>query len=366
MLDTDNITVNIGPQHPSSHGGLRVETVFDGEKIVDSKVHLGYVHRSVEKIAESKTYTQFIPYTSRLDYLASNLPTLGYCQAVEKMIGAEVPDRAKYIRVIMGELSRIAAHMLCVGSLAIDIGATTAFIYFVRDRERIMDMFEMTSGQRMVASYMRFGGVAEDLPEEFFPAIESFVEDFPKMLKEYHDVFLGNEILHGRLNGVGKLSAEDAIEYGVSGPNLRASGVNWDLRKIEPDGIYDQFDFDVPTGKNGDSMDRIMVRVEEMVQSVRIIEQALAKLPAGEVKGKVPRIIKPEAGVQVYHRIESAKGELGYYIVSDGSEKPYRLHVRAPSFINLMVLPLISKGELLQDIIVNIATIDPVLGEADR
>lgn len=366
MLQTDHITVNIGPQHPSTHGGLHVEAVFDGEIIVDSKVHLGYVHRSVEKIAESKTYAQFVPYASRLDYLASQLPTLAYCQAVEKMIGAEIPERAEYIRVIMGELSRIASHMLAIGSIAIDLGATTGLIYCFRDRERIMDMFEMTSGQRLIASYMRIGGIAEDLPEEFFPAVNSFVEDLPKMVKEYNDLLVGNEIMQSRLKGVGRLSAEDAIAYGVSGPNLRATGVNYDIRKVQPYGIYDRFDFDVPTATNGDSWDRFILRIEEIVQSGRIIKQALENLPAGEIKGKVPKVIKPVDGVEVYHRIESAKGELGYHIISNGSEKPHRLHVRAPSFINLMVLPLISQGEKLQDMIANIATLDPVLGESDR
>lgn len=366
MLQTEQLTVNIGPQHPSAHGGLHVEAVLDGEVITDAIVHLGYVHRSVEKIAESRTYGQYIPYTSRFDYLATHLPTLGYVQAVEKLVGIEVPERAEYIRVIMAELSRIASHQVCIGSMAIDLGATTGLMYCFRDRERIMDMYEMTSGQRLLASYMRFGGIAEDLPPEFEPAVRSFLHDLPGMLKEYDGLMYGNEILQARLKGIGILSAEDAIAYGVTGPNLRASGVGYDIRKAEPYGIYDRFDFEVPVGTKGDAWDRLMVRNEEIIQSARIIEQALDQMPAGEVRGKVPRVIKPEKGSEVYHRIESAKGELGYYIVSDGGEKPYRLHVRAPSFVNLMVLPLISKGGLLQDIIVNIATLDPVLGESDR
>lgn len=366
MLQTEHLTVNIGPQHPSTHGGLHVEAIFNGEIIVDSKVHLGYVHRSVEKIAETRTYPQFVPYTSRLDYLASNLMTIGYCQAVEKMLGVEVPERAEYIRVIMGELSRIASHMLALGSIAIDLGATTGLIYCFRDRERIMDMFEMTSGQRLIASYARIGGIADDLPPEFFPAVNSFVEDIPKMLKEYDDLLVGNEIMQARLKGVGVISAEDAISYGVTGPNLRATGVAYDIRKAEPYSIYEQFDFDIPTTTNGDSWDRFILRIEEIRESGKIIDQALKRLPEGEIKAKVPKVIKPEAGVEVYHRIESAKGELGYYIVSDGSDKPYRLHVRAPSFVNLMILPQISKSEKLQDIIANIATLDPVLGECDR
>ncbi|MGI5911592.1 MAG: NADH-quinone oxidoreductase subunit D [Syntrophomonadaceae bacterium] len=360
------MTINIGPQHPSTHGGLHVEAVLDGEKIVDTIVHVGYVHRGVEKIAESRTYTQFIPYSSRLDYLASNLPTMGYVQTVEKLMGIEVPPRAEYIRVIMAELSRISSHLLFIGSLAIDLGATTGMMYCFRDRERIMDMFEMTSGQRLVTAYMRIGGLAEDLPEEFYPALRSFLNDLPSMLKEYDGILFGNDILQARLKGVGRLPVDAAIAYGVSGSNLRASGINYDIRKVEPYGGYDHFDFDIPLGQTGDCWDRLMVRVEEIRQSARIIEQAFKALPEGEIRAKVPRVLKPEKGTEVYHRIESAKGELGYYIVSDGSEKPYRLHVRAPSFVNLAVLPLISRGGLLQDVISNIATLDPVLGESDR
>jgi NADH-quinone oxidoreductase subunit D len=224
----------------------------------------------------------------------------------------------------------------------------------------------MTSGQRMIASYMRFGGFAEDLPEEFIPAARSFLKNIPSMIDEYNNLLTGNEIMRARLKNIGVLSAEDAINYGITGPNLRASGVDYDLRKAEPYGIYDRFAFDVPLGQKGDNYDRFMVRLREIEQSGRIITQALDQLPEGEIRAKIPRILKPEKGLEVYHRIESAKGELGYYIVSDGGEKPYRLHVRAPSFINLMVLPLISRGGKLQDVIANIATLDPVLGEADR
>lgn len=366
MLQTDQYNINIGPVHPSTHGGLHVEAVLDGEMVVDAIVHVGYVHRAVEKIAESRTYAQFIPYASRLDYLASQLPTLGYVQTVEKMLGLEVPERAEYIRIIMAEFSRIASHILFVGSLAIDLGATTGFTYCMRDRERILDLFEMTSGQRMVTSYMRFGGFAEDLPDAFMPAARSFLKDVPKILDEYNGLLVGNEILQARLKGVGVLSAADAINYGVTGPNLRASGVEYDLRKAEPYGIYDRFDFKVPLGQKGDCWDRFLVRLEEIEQSAKIIEQALDQMPEGEIRSKVPRVIKPEKGLEVYHRIESSKGELGYYMVSDGGEKPYRLHVRAPSFINLMAMPLVCRGGNLQDIIANIAALDPVLGESDR
>lgn len=366
MLESEAYTINIGPQHPSVHGGLHVEATMDGEQIKDAIVHLGYDHRSMEKIAEMRTYAQFVPYTSRLDYLASQLSTLGYCQTVEKMLHLEIPERAEYIRVIMAELSRIASHLIYIGSLANDLAGVTGLIYCLRDRERIMDMFEMTGGQRMLSSYIRIGGVADDLPEEFFPAVKSFLNDLPQMIAEYEGLITGNEILQARIKNIGILSAEDAIRYGVTGSNLRASNVAYDIRKAEPYGIYDRFDFEVPLGKTGDCWDRTEVRMQEIVQSAAIISQALKQLPEGEFKAKVPRVIKPEKGTEVYHHIESSKGELGYYIVSDGGEKPYRLHVRAPSFINMMVLPLISRGYKLQDLIVNLASLDPVLGESDR
>lgn len=366
MFQTDQYTINIGPQHPSTHGGMHVEAIMDGEEIVDVIVHLGYVHRSVEKIAESRTFTQFIPYAARLDYMATHLPAWGYAQAVEKLAGLEVPERAQYIRVIMGELSRIASHLMFVGSLAIDLSATTGLLYCLRDRERIMDMFEMTSGQRLLAAYMRLGGVSHDLPEEFFPAIRSFLDDIPAMLAEYNGLITGNEILQARCNGIGVLHADTAVAYGVTGPNLRASGIGYDLRKADPYGIYDRFDFEVPVAQEGDCMARLVVRLAEIEQSACIIRQAVEQMPEGEIQGKAPRILKPEKGREVYHRIESAKGELGFYLLSDGTEKPARLHVRAPSFVNLMVLPIISRGGKLQDIIANIATLDPVLGESDR
>lgn len=366
MLQTDQYSLNIGPIHPSTHGGLHVETVLDGEMVVDATVHMGYVHRAVEKIAESRTYMQFIPYASRLDYLASQLPTLGYVQTVEKMMNIEVPERAEYIRVIMAEFSRIASHILFVASLAQDLAATTAFCYCMRDREQILDLFQMTSGQRMVTSYMRIGGFAEDIPEEFIPGAKKFLKELPAMIEEYEGLLTGNEIFQARLKNVGILSGSDAINNGVTGPTLRASGVNYDIRKAEPYGIYDRFDFEVPLGEKGDNWDRYLVHLREIEQSARIIEQALDQLPEGEIRSKVPRILKPEKGLEVYHRIESSKGELGYYLVSDGGEKPYRLHVRAPSFVNLMSLPLISRGGKLADVIANIAALDPVLGEADR
>ena len=308
MLETDIYTVNVGPIHPSTHGGLHVEAIMDGEIIQDVVVHLGYVHRSVEKIAEGKTYQQFVPYTARLDYLATNLPVLGYCQAVEKLLGIEVPERAEYIRVIMAELSRIASHQIAISATGIDLGATTGLMYGMRDRERIMNIFEMTGGQRLLSSYIRIGGVAADIPDEFIPAVKSLVQDIPRMMEEYNGLMTGNEIWAARMEGVGILAPETAIQYGVTGPNLRASGIAYDLRKAEPYGIYDRFDFDLPLGKRGDSLDRWQVRIDEIGQSGRIIEQALKAMPEGEIKAKVPKVLKPAAGKEVYHRIESAKG----------------------------------------------------------
>lgn len=366
MFTTDTYTINIGPQHPSTHGGLHVEAVMDGEVVKDAVVHLGYVHRSVEKIAESRTFTQFIPYASRLDYLASHLPTLGYVQAVEKLLNVTVPERTEYIRIILAELSRIASHMLFVGSLAIDLGATTGLVYCLRDRERIMNLFEMSSGQRLIASYMRVGGITADLPEEFLPALQGVVQDIPQMIEEYHGLISGNEILQARCMGVGVLEAATAVACGVTGPNLRASGIAYDVRRADPYGIYHRFDFKIPTRQTGDCWDRLMVRIEEIQESGHILQQAMEQIPEGEVQARVPRVLKAEKGREVYHRIESAKGELGFYLVGDGGEKPYRLHVRAPSFVNLMVLPIISREGKLQDIIANIATLDPVLGESDR
>lgn len=266
----------------------------------------------------------------------------------------------------MAELSRIASHQIAISATAIDLGATTGLMYGMRDRERIMDIFSMTGGQRLLSSYIRIGGVAEDIPDEFIPVVSGFINDIPKMMKEYDGLMTGNEIWEARMKGVGILSKEDAIAYGVTGPNLRASGVPYDIRKAEPFGIYDRFDFEVPVGSAGDSLDRWNVRIAEIGESGRIIKQALDNMPDGDIMAKVPKVIKPQEGLEVYHRIESSKGELGYYIVSDGGTKPYRLHVRAPSFINLMVLPLISRGGVFQDIITNIATLDPILGESDR
>lgn len=365
MPEKSSMIINIGPQHPSTHGGLHVEAELEGERIVRATVKLGYVHRGMEYLAQSRTYQQFLPFTSRLDYLASQLPTWGYCLAVEKLAGIAVPERAEYLRVIFGELSRIASHILFFGSFCIDLGATTGLIYGFRDRERILDMFEMTSGSRLINTYMRFGGVAEEPPEEFWPAVNSFLDDLPAMLQEYNDLVTGNEMFVERIKGMGVLTAERAVELGVTGPNLRACGISYDLRKIEPYSIYSSLDFEVPVLNHGDCMDRYLLRLYEIEQSARMIRQAVSRIPEGEIKGKVPRNLKPEAG-HAYGRIESSKGELGYFIVSNGSEKPARLHIHAPSFVNLRAMEEIAVGMRIQELIAILASLDPVLGESDR
>ena len=366
MLASEKYVINMGPQHPSTHGGMHLEVTLDGEFIDNVVVHLGYDHRSIEKIAESRTYIQFMPYASRLDYLSSNLPAMAYCQAVEKLMNIEVTERAEYIRVIMAEFNRIASHLLFVGALCQDLGATTALAYCMREREKILNLIEMTGGQRMLSSYMRIGGVSDDLPPEFFPAAEAFLKGVPNLISEIEGLVSGNEIFQHRMKNTGVISKEDAIKWTLTGPNLRAAGVPFDIRKAEPYGVYDRFTFEVPTADKSDNWNRYLLRLREIEQSASIVRQALDGLPEGDFRTKIPRVLKPAKGAEVYHRIEGAKGELGFYLLSDGTERPQRMHVRAPSFINLMVLPIMSKGERIQDLICDIATLDPVLGECDR
>lgn len=365
MLKTDEITINYGPQHPSSHGVFRAVLTLDGERITKEVNHLGYLHRGMDKIAESRTYTQFIPYTDRLDYTGGMLNNLGYCQTIEKLMGIEVPERAEYIRVLMAELQRIAAHDIYIGSLAVDQAGITPFLYCLRDRERVLDLFEMTCGSRLTPSYMRIGGVSADLPAEFMPALESLVKDLPAGFQEYDDMITGNEIFQARTKGVGIASKEMALDYGFTGPNARASGVDYDLRRDEPYGIYDRFDFEVPVLQEGDVFARYLLRTLEVRQSLRIIEQAMANVPEGPIMAKVPKVLKPEAG-EAFHRVEGSKGHLAFYVVSDGTTKPYRTHVHSPAFVNVGIMPELAKGNLLQDFVVNLASIDPVLGEIDR
>ncbi|GEA15160.1 NADH-quinone oxidoreductase subunit D [Moorella sp. E308F] len=364
-LQTQEIELNMGPQHPSTHGVYRALLTLDGEKVVKVENIIGYLHRGIEKLAEDRTYTQIIPYTDRLDYLAGMLNNLGYVQTVEKLMGIEVPERAEYLRIIMAELSRIASHLIMVASMALDVSGWTAWFPPFRERERILDLFEMTCGSRLTVSYMRIGGVAADIPPGFLPALEAFLDDLPQLIAEVNGLITGNEIFKARCRGVGRIDLETALAYGITGPNLRACGLPFDLRKARPYGIYDRFEFDIPTLNNGDSYDRFVIRLLEMEQSARIIRQAMAGLPEGPVMAKVPRVIKPPRG-EVYHQIEGAKGILGFYLVSDGGNKPYRLHIHSPSFVNLGSLPKIAEGGNIQDFVVNLASIDIVLGEVDR
>lgn len=364
MVKTETYTLNMGPQHPSTHGVLQVVLELDGELVVQAVPHMGYLHRGIEKLAESRTYAQFIPYTDRLDYVSSMGNNLGYCQTVEKLMNITVPERAEFLRIIMTELNRIASHLIFMGSLAIDLGASTGMMFGFRSRERILDLFDMACGARQTYSYIRFGGVSTDIPSEFIPALQRFLTDFPTMLTEYHNLLTGNEILYHRLKNTGVIQGERALEIGLTGPALRASGVDYDIRKVEPYGIYDRFNFTVPLGKVGDCWDRYIIRMEEMKQSARIIQQALEQMPEGEVMTKIPKVLKPPVG-EVYHSIENPRGELGYYIVSNGATKPYRLHVRRPSFINLQVLNETCQGLLIGDVVAVLATLDSLMGEVD-
>ncbi|MEW5953798.1 MAG: NADH-quinone oxidoreductase subunit D [Bacillota bacterium] len=365
-MRTQEYVLNFGPQHPATHGVFHIIMTLDGETVVKAEPICGYLHRGIEKLAESRTYTQVIAYTDRIDYLAAMLMNLGYVQTVEKLMGVEVPERAEYIRIITGELSRLASHFLSTGIFALDIGAATGFFLCFRERERILDLFEELCGSRMTFSYMRIGGVAEDLPEGWLDKLSDLMKIIPGYIEEYQNLIAGNEIFQARTKYVCPVSAEEAINYSFSGPNLRASNVNYDLRKCRPYGIYDRFDFEVPLGKRGDCFDRFYCRFLEMAQSVRIIEQAMEQIKEvdGPVMGKVPKMIKPPKG-EIYHEIEAARGIIGYYVVSDGSAKPYRVHVRRPSFINLGMLDKMCAGWKIADVVAIFGSLDVMLGEVD-
>lgn len=358
--------LNIGPQHPSTHGVFRLRVAMDGETIVDMDMIVGYLHRSMEKLAEERTYTQNIPFTDRADYLAAMSGNLGLCIAAERLTGVEVPERAQYLRVIFAELQRIASHAMANGTLVSDAGAwQTPLLYMFREREKILDLFEMTCGARLTTNYMRIGGVAFEPPAEFWPALRELVDELPDRIDEYSQLLIDNEIFLARTRGIGVISAEDAINGSLTGPALRGSGVPWDLRKAEPYDVYDRLDFEIPVGRGGDVYDRFMVRFEETKQSTRIIKQAMDQIPDGPHKTQIPLALRPEPG-EVYGRIESPRGELGFYLVSDGSPAPYRFHIRAPSFINLSLLRQLAVGSTLPDAVVTLGSIDIVVGEIDR
>lgn len=364
-IETQEYKINLGPQHPSTHGVFHAILTLNGEYIVSSENVIGYLHRGMEKLAESRTFTQYIPYTARLDYLAALLNNWGYVLTLEKHMGVQVPERAEYIRIILGELQRIASHLVMLSSMVIDLNAVTGWMYAFTAREGILDLLEMVTGSRLTINYFTVGGVSEDLPEGFIPSLRKVFGELYDRLGDFDTLVTGNEIFQGRTKDIGIVTSEQALEYGLTGPNLRASGVNFDLRKNASYSIYDSFDFDVPVLKNGDSFDRYYIRLLEIYQSIRIVEQALKAIPDGPVTAKVPRVIKPPKG-ESYCQIEGAKGLLGFYLVSDGGTRPYRLHVHAPSFVNIGIIPEISKGITVQDFIATLASLDIVLGEIDR
>ena len=368
-LKTDFVVVNLGPQHPSTHGVFRMAVVLDGETIVALKPVMGYLHRNHEKIGERNTYLHNMPFTDRLDYLCSMTNNHGYALAVEKLLGNKtvVPERAEYLRVIMSELTRIINHTWAIGFMLNDLGAFfTPMIYAIAERELILDIFEATAGSRMMCNYFRFGGVARDIPEDVFPKLLELVNDrLPRKIDELDTYLTDNEIVAERCEGVGILNPEDAIAFGTSGPVLRASGVPYDIRRADPYSIYDRFDFDVAVRYHGDLYDRYLIRMDEIRQSIRILQQAVKDIPDGPVITKNPYNIRVPEG-ESYGRVEGPKGELGYYIVSDGSGNPYRYHVRSPGFVNLTVLEKICIGQKIADVVVILGSIDIVLGEVDR
>ncbi len=364
-LDSDELVLNMGPQHPSTHGVLRVILKLDGEKVLGTECIIGYLHRGVEKIAENRTYAQFNPYVDRMDYVAAVSNGLGYCLAVEKLLNTEAPPRAQYIRVILTELNRIASHQLWLGTHALDIGAITPLFYTFRDREEILKIFEKYCGARLTTHAFRIGGTQYETYEGFEKDCLAFCDFVLPKIDEYETLLSTNRIWVERTRNVGLISGKDAIALGVTGPVLRASGVRWDIRKAQPYSSYDKFDFEIPIGLNGDTYDRYIVRIQEMRQSVRIIRQAVENLPTGPIMAKIPKVLKPPVG-EVYHSIEAPKGELGYFIVSDGSTQPYRVRVRPPSFVNLQALDVMVRGMLVADVVAVIGTLDIVLGEVDR
>ncbi len=362
------LEIALGPHHPSTHGVFRMDVVLDGERVVKLKPVFGYLHRNHEKIAETATYLSSMPYTDRLDYMCSLTNNWAYALAVEKLAGIQVPERAEYIRVITAELTRLQNHASSIGFLTQEMGASgTPLMYAFREREKILDLFESLTGSRMMCNYMRFGGCRVELPSGWLEQTKKVVEAFPRFLDEYEQLLTGNEIFMARAQGVGVLKKELAINAGVTGPMLRASGVNYDLRKVDKYGIYDRFDFKIPLGEHGDVYDRYMIRMLEMRESLKILNQALRDIPPGPImdaKAKI-RGFRPPAG-EAYGRIESPKGELGFYLISDGSPNPYRYRVRPPSLINLTVLEDMCRGYNVADTIVIFGTVDIVLGEVDR
>ncbi len=362
------LELSMGPQHPSTHGVFRMNVVLDGERVVRLKPVFGYLHRNHEKIAESETYLGSMPYTDRLDYICPLTNNWAYALAVEKLAGIQVPERAEYLRVIVGELTRLQNHACLVGFLMQDMGCSgTPLMYAFRQREMVLDLFEALTGARMMCNYMRFGGCRVDLPAGWLDQTKKVLQQFPRFLDEFERLLIGNEILMGRTQGIGVLSKELAVSAGISGPMARASGVDYDIRKVDRYGIYDRFAFRVPLGSHGDVYDRLMIRVLEMRESLGILDQAMRDLPAGPIVDPKTKIrgFRPKPG-EAYGRIEAPKGELGFYLISDGSPNPYRYRVRPPSLINLTVLEDLCLGHNVADIVIILGSVDIVLGEVDR
>jgi NADH-quinone oxidoreductase subunit D len=384
------MVLNMGPQHPSTHGVLRLVIEIDGETVLKVVPDIGYLHTGIEKTCEAKFYQQVVPMTDRIDYLCPMTNNLAYCLAIEKLLQLEIPDRAQWIRVLLNELTRLNSHLVWLGTHAMDIGALTVFLYCFREREDILRLFEHVSGQRMMTSYFRVGGLALEPPLDFFDRVRKFIKIMPERIDQYENLLTGNPIFVNRLKGVGHLSAEDAIALGVTGPPLRASGVDWDLRRDMPYSSYEKFQFQVPVSNDCDVWARYVVRMQEMRESVKIIEQALAGMPEGRITADAPKVVLPDrekmktqmesliyhfkivtegftvpAG-EVYQAVESPRGEMGYYAVSDGTAKPYRVHMRNPSFATLQALQTMCAGRLIADVVAVIGSIDIVLGEIDR
>lgn len=365
QIRTEEMLLNVGPQHPSTHGVFRLVVKISGETIIEAEPVIGYLHRGTEKLAEGLQYTQIIPYTDRLDYLSSMLNNYALCHAVEAAMDIEIPERADYIRIIVSELQRIASHLLFIGTYLLDLGAMSPFLYVFADRERIVEMFNDICGARLTYNYMRIGGVKRDVPAGWTDKVVDFVKYMQGQMKMYDDLVTGNEIFLNRVRGIGKFDTETALAYGMSGINLRSTGMEWDLRRAKPYGIYNRFDFDIPVGKNGDCFDRYYLHLQEIRESLKIVQQAVKTFPSsGPVLGKVPKMVRLPAG-EYYSGIEGSRGELGFYIVSDGKDKPYRLKIRKPSFVNLQLLPELLKGQSMANLIAILGAVDIVLGEVD-
>ena len=389
-METRTLHINMGPQHPATHGVLRIELEVDGETVIGARPVIGYLHTGIEKTMESKLYYKAIPCTDRMDYLAPMMNNLGFCLAVEKLMGIEVPEKVKWARVMLAELTRIKSHLVWLGTHAIDLGAMSMIVYAFREREMIIDIYEACGGQRMMTTYFRIGGLANELPPDLDKLVRKFLGVMPERLTDYEKLLTHNPIFVQRTKGVAVISAENAINWSLSGPMLRGSGVKRDIRKDEPYSGYENFDFEIALGKNGDAYDRYLLRLEEIRQSLRIIQQALDGMPEGPYRAHVPGVVLPpkedilhkmESLIfhfkiitegfktprgSVYQAVESPKGELGFYIASDGTNKPNRVRVRPPSFINLAALPALVEGGLVADVICAIGTVDIVLGEVDR